>query len=306
MIDRSFLINMGGGSRLFFLIFNAFVGILLAVLLSSFVSKAMGFSSVLVAGESLSFLKISQSLVTLCIFALPAFVTAFLFYERPITFLQLGNLPNIKISLLVIALIVVTQPLINLLSYINQLLMLPSVLAPLEHWMQSREAAANKVIEMFIADHTISGIVSNILVMAVLAGIAEEVFFRGAMQQFFYRIVSNKHLAIWVTAFIFSTIHFQFYGFIPRFLLGALLGYLFIWYGNLWFPIIAHIAHNALNVIMMEASYGTSTYESLQNIDIKNYWWFFAISLFLSVVALTVLHKKRFFVLEKTISHHES
>lgn len=306
MNDRGFLINIGGGGRLFFLIFNAFVGILLAALLSSIISKAMGYTSMPEAGESLPFLKISQTLVTLCIFALPAFVTVLLFYNNPITFLRIGYSPNIKLSLLIVALIIVIQPLINLLGHYNQQLTLPTALAPIEQWMQTREADANKVIEMFIADRTAVGIATNILIIAVLAGISEELFFRGAMQQFFFRIISSNHWTVWITAFIFSSIHFQFYGFIPRLLLGALLGYLFVWYGNLWFPIIAHITHNAVNVIIMEASYGTSTYENLQKIDITNYWWLFAISSLLSVLVLIILYKKRKLVLEKTISYHES
>ena len=60
----------------------------------------------------------------------------------------------------------------------------------------------------------------------------------------------KPHLAIWLTAFIFSTIHFQFYGFIPRLLLGAYLGYLFYWSRSLWLPILAHFLHNALSILV--------------------------------------------------------
>jgi len=73
--------------------------------------------------------------------------------------------------------------------------------------------------------------------------------FRGTLQPFFTKWFANKHVAIIVTAFIFSAIHFQFYGFIPRFLIGIYLGYLFVWGKSLWLPIIAHFMHNANSLI---------------------------------------------------------
>ena len=61
----------------------------------------------------------------------------------------------------------------------------------------------------------------------------------------------NIHLSIWASAIIFSAIHFQFYGFIPRLLLGALFGYLYYWSGNLLIPMFAHFVNNAFGVIMI-------------------------------------------------------
>jgi membrane protease YdiL (CAAX protease family) len=86
--------------------------------------------------------------------------------------------------------------------------------------------------------------------MALFPALFEEFFFRGTLQPFFTKWFMNKHLAIMVTAFIFSAIHFQFYGFIPRFLLGIYLGYLLIWGKSLWLPIIAHFIHNTISLIL--------------------------------------------------------
>jgi hypothetical protein len=88
----------------------------------------------------------------------------------------------------------------------------------------------------------------NLFICAALPAIGEEFFFRGTLQQLFNQWFKNKHVAIIVTAFLFSAIHLQFYGFIPRFLLGLYLGYLFVWTGSLWAPIFAHFLHNGISV----------------------------------------------------------
>ncbi|MEM1122064.1 MAG: CPBP family intramembrane glutamic endopeptidase, partial [Bacteroidota bacterium] len=74
--------------------------------------------------------------------------------------------------------------------------------------------------------------------------------FRGIIQQNLEKRSQNPHLAIWITALIFSFIHFQFQGFFPRVLLGTLLGYLFVWTRNLWIPIIAHFVYNSGQVLL--------------------------------------------------------
>ena len=61
----------------------------------------------------------------------------------------------------------------------------------------------------------------------------------------------SVHVGIWLAAALFSAIHLQFYGFVPRMLLGALFGYLYIWTGNLWVPMLAHFFNNGFAVVMM-------------------------------------------------------
>ncbi len=56
-------------------------------------------------------------------------------------------------------------------------------------------------------------------------------------------------MGIWVSAILFSALHMQFYGFFPRMLLGAFFGYLLLWSGSLWLPIIAHFVNNCVAVI---------------------------------------------------------
>ena len=81
-----------------------------------------------------------------------------------------------------------------------------------------------------------------------MAGLAEEILFMGALLSIIRKKATNPHLAIWIVAIIFSAIHFQFYGFIPRMLLGAFLGYLLYWSKSIWIPVFAHFLHNAIAV----------------------------------------------------------
>ena len=98
-------------------------------------------------------------------------------------------------------------------------------------------------------------IIVGLIVIAVVAGIGEELIFRGLIQRKFYKGLNNPHLAICGAAIIFSAIHMQFYGFLPRMMLGALFGYLYLWTGNLWVPIAAHIFNNGFAVVMFYLSH---------------------------------------------------
>jgi membrane protease YdiL (CAAX protease family) len=89
----------------------------------------------------------------------------------------------------------------------------------------------------------------NLLFVAVFAGVGEEFFFRGVLQRIFIRLLKNPVAGILVTAFVFSAIHFQFYGFIPRFILGVLLGMVYWYSGSLWPAILAHVVYDGFAVV---------------------------------------------------------
>ena len=91
----------------------------------------------------------------------------------------------------------------------------------------------------------------GLLVIGLIAGIAEEVFFRGVLQSKMHIYTNNIHVSVWITAFIFSAIHIQFYGLFPRMILGAIFGYLYFYSGSLVYPIIAHILNNSLTVTLV-------------------------------------------------------
>jgi membrane protease YdiL (CAAX protease family) len=87
--------------------------------------------------------------------------------------------------------------------------------------------------------------------IAFLPSIGEELLFRGVIQRIFTNWTRNYHWGIWISALLFSALHMQFYGFIPRMFLGVLFGYLLVWSGSMWLPIIAHFINNAVAVVAM-------------------------------------------------------
>jgi membrane protease YdiL (CAAX protease family) len=90
-----------------------------------------------------------------------------------------------------------------------------------------------------------------LVIIAVLPAIGEELVFRGLIQNELFRGTKNIHVSIWIAAFLFSAIHIQFFGFVPRLLLGALFGYLYYWSGNLSLAILAHFVNNAVSVVAL-------------------------------------------------------
>ena len=133
----------------------------------------------------------------------------------------------------------------------NMNLTFPEYLKEFEIWAKNAESQATNLTRVMTTFASPSDVLIGLLVIAVLPAIGEEVVFRGLFQNELMRASGNIHIAIWLSAFIFSTIHFQFYGFIPRLLLGALFGYLYFWSGNLLIPIVAHFFNNAFGVIMI-------------------------------------------------------
>ncbi len=194
--------------------------------------------------------KYFQSVSQIGLFITPVIVFALLVSKNIKEYLQLNKgtkLLSIALSCLIM---IVAIPFINWLALINSKIHLPGFLAGMESWMKESEDAAAKITEVFLNVSTIYGLLANLFVIAVLAAVGEELFFRGVLQKLFLEWTKNIHIAIFFSAFLFGAIHLQFYGLIPRVLMGALFGYLLYWSGSLWLPIMAHFTNNALAVIV--------------------------------------------------------
>jgi membrane protease YdiL (CAAX protease family) len=118
-----------------------------------------------------------------------------------------------------------------------------------ERWAREREDAATRQTEFLTNFSSIGELLMALIIIAVLPAIGEELVFRGLIQNELYRASRNIHVAIWFAAMLFSAIHFQFFGFVPRLLLGALFGYLYYWSGSLPLAIVAHFVNNAVSVV---------------------------------------------------------
>lgn len=181
-------------------------------------------------------------------FVVPPLVLAYFWSDKPFKYLCLDKKPDVVNVLFVILFMVLVIPFVNLLGEWNQQLRLPHAFAAIETQMKASEAEIALLTEKLLNVHSLKGLFANIFLIAFIPALGEELFFRGALQRIFQN-KKNAIMAIWLTAFIFSAIHFQFYGFVPRFLLGAFFGYLLVWSGNLWLPVLAHFINNAVAVV---------------------------------------------------------
>lgn len=127
----------------------------------------------------------------------------------------------------------------------------PDFARDFESWAREREDTAAELTEFLTEFGSPAELLFAIVIIAVLPAIGEEIVFRGLIQNELYRGTRNIHVAIWVAAIMFSAIHFQFFGFVPRLLLGALFGYLYYWSGNLWLAILAHFVNNGVSVVAL-------------------------------------------------------
>ena len=204
--------------------------------------------------SNIGLLKFFQVLQSLGMFILPPLVLAFALHEKPFLYLQLNNKPTWIMVGVVCAIILVYGPIIEWVSLVNQHLVLPDWMSTVEAWMRNSENQANKITEAFLTTKTFGGLMGNLVIVAVLPAIGEELLFRGLLQRLLKSMTGNYHWAIWLTAAMFSALHLQFFGFLPRLLLGALFGYLLEWTGTLWLPMIAHFINNAAGVIVFFAT----------------------------------------------------
>lgn len=193
-------------------------------------------------------LTISIVLQDLLVFIIPAFITARFITSKPMSFMKLNVTPHWRHILFVILLLAISMPAMNFIVYLNEQLSLPDSLSAIEQWMRATEDAAKAVTDSFLTGNTLLGLMGCVLLLGVLTGLSEEMLFRGALQGTLIES-RNVHFSIWLTAFVFSVLHFQFFGFVPRMLLGAIFGYLLVWTGSLWVPVIAHALNNSVVVI---------------------------------------------------------
>lgn len=193
-----------------------------------------------------------QGIISTFTFVVPAWFIYFLFTPGEScsfpSFYHLRQTPSIWLIILGILLILLSTPLINYLNEWNKQMTLPEVLSDVELWMKETEEQAAQLTQELLDVHDAQGLMQNLVVLALVPAIGEELIFRGTLIPMFNRYVS-RHASVWTSAIIFSAIHLQFYGFIPRMVLGAFLGYLFVWSRSLWVSICAHFINNATVVL---------------------------------------------------------
>ncbi len=182
----------------------------------------------------------------LFIFIFPSILVVLFFYKKKwASYLQLNFKPpslqsinGILASLMIIA----AFPLAQFTLWLNKQI-------PMPDWANRIEETTNAMLHNLLGTGGPFELLLNLIVVAAIPAFAEELLFRGIIQRNFEKLFKNPHAAIWLAAIIFSTFHMQFEGFLPRMLLGAMLGYFIYWTGSLWIAIIAHFVYNAIQIV---------------------------------------------------------
>lgn len=182
-------------------------------------------------------------------FIFPGIILAYLFSDNYKDYLKIDTPIRMSPVVWVILSMIVALPLQNFIACYNQELHFPETLKPLEDALRLQEEAADSITRSMLNMENLWALILNIVVVALFAAVGEEFIFRGVLQNVFGRFLHNKHVIIWSVAIIFSLAHFQFFGFVPRVLLGAYFGYLVYFTNNIWLPVIAHFTNNFIIVI---------------------------------------------------------
>lgn len=194
---------------------------------------------------------IIQAFSSLCSFIVAPILYHIIHEKNKIQTLDIKPTLSITLSLVLFVLVIMVMPFNSKIIEWNQNWIFPDFMAGFENWAKESEQKLEILTQKLTDLHGSGEMFFGFIVFAILPAVGEELVFRGIIQKKFNAITGNIHIAIWVTGFLFSAIHMQFYGLVPRMLLGVMFGYLFYWSGNLLVPMFAHFVNNGFTIVML-------------------------------------------------------
>lgn len=222
---------------------------------------------------NISALKFYQAIYSIGMFVLPPFMIAFLLSDHVKKYLRINQSAQLSKFIQAFLLILVSLPLINFMGELNSQIHFPEFLKGTEQWMRESEEQAALVTQKFLNMENLGDLFVNLILIAVIPALGEELLFRGVLQKQLAKWTGSIHWGIFISAVLFSALHMQFFGFFPRLFLGMLFGYLFVWTGSLWVPIIAHFANNGMAVTAQYFISEGQLPENADNIGSTNLMW---------------------------------
>ncbi|MBR3711065.1 MAG: CPBP family intramembrane metalloprotease [Bacteroidales bacterium] len=259
---------------------------LIALLVCSLVGAAV---TMFLMGD-ITQMKIGQGISSAMIFIVPPMILYAFTRHQPMRELGFRKPNSAWLLLIGVVLMFVSLPLTNLLTSWNEKMNFGAAFESLEALLQQLEETAGDLTERMLQVDSFSGLLFNLLVIALIPAIGEELTFRGVLQQALTRRC-NVHVAVFLSAFIFSFIHFQFYGFLPRMFLGLLLGYLFYYSGSLWTSILMHFVNNGAAVVVAYLDYKGQIDVDIDHFGATSNVWLLGASLVVTV-GLIILSAK--------------
>lgn len=194
-------------------------------------------------------LLISSCVQNILMFILPSYIIAKIENRCALNTIGLCSPISMVNIICIFTIMILATPMMNQIIYWNQQLSFSDSLKGIETTLKAWETRNEEITKVLLSGKGFVDLLCVWGVVGLLTPIGEEIFFRGGLQRLLKTSMSS-HLAIWITAIIFSAMHFQFFGFIPRMILGAFFGYLYVWAKSLWAPILAHAFNNSTVVIL--------------------------------------------------------
>jgi uncharacterized protein len=193
--------------------------------------------------------KFFQAIQGIGFFIVPAIILGYAFSGNSTNYLKLNQIPEGYKFILVVLVMLVSIPVINMIAGLNSMIKFPQSMSGVQNYIDQTSKTYNTITESFMKVSTLQGLGINLLIVAIIPALGEEFLFRGVFQRIFSNWTRNAHWGIVISAFIFSAIHIEFYGFFPRWILGIMFGYFLLWSGSIWLPILAHFINNGVAVI---------------------------------------------------------
>lgn len=246
------------GSQLLVLVSVSLVSIFLVGLAgSAIVSALSGMSLAQMADmskwdyskpQTLFVVRAMQLVQFIGLFVIPSFFCARLFSTNSRQYMGLKRPSNMTYFAAGALIMIIAMPLVGLLGELNRHIEFPAGIA---NWMKEKEDSASQVLKGLLLHGSVKDLLLNIVFVAVLAAVGEELLFRGIGQRLLIKWFRSPWAGIIISAVLFSAFHLQFYGFFPRLMLGIFLGAMYWYSGSLWVPILGHFVYDALQIVMV-------------------------------------------------------
>lgn len=238
-------------------------------------------------------MKLGQILSVIVLFILPSVIYVIFFTPEKWKFLQLKKPNNSFFYVICLIFFLGILPLIQQMGIWNQNLHLPEAFSSLEQTIRQAESNTEQLMIMFLRMDNVYDLLINLLVIALMAALSEELFFRGVLQNHLHRWTKSAWAAVLISSILFSALHAQFLGFFPRMVLGIFLGFFYIWSNSLWVPIIGHFINNASQVLWIYFYMPQVDLNQFQTMQNEHAPWYFVMgSLILSASLFYFLNKR--------------
>lgn len=185
----------------------------------------------------------------LFVFIFPTMLCWLMTSARPWSMMGMDRSLTLKSLGWMLALYVIAYPAMAQIIYYNANVSFPDSMKGLEQTLRDWENAGADTTAAIMSATSVGGLIVNILIVGLFTGLAEEMFFRAGIQRMMIASRLSPTVAIWSAAAIFSFVHFQFFGFVPRLLLGAMFGYVYWRTRSIWAPALLHGINNSIVVV---------------------------------------------------------